>query len=353
MTKEKIKTILSKFKSILIQDNVKKVNIFLHYTPDPDAMAAALGLIKFITHINSSIKCDVYYTGEISHSQNKTFVNVLNVPILPLPDLPSADLLKSLEFDLNVVVDSTPEKSLPEKLKCTFCIDHHKDKSPKSDLVDIRDVGATCSIIWEYLQHEGISFDKNSDTDCNIATAMLIGIKTDTQDLVSDTVKNLDFEAYMDLLKYVNRRHLSAIINYSIPNYLFELRSRLDKEVNFRKGTSTFAGGLGFIPRTKRDSLPVLADERARVEGTDTAFVFAIVDDCVEVSVRSVGTAVDVHMLCQQIFGKEYAGGKSGAGAAKIPMNFFNITSCPEEIKAEMCIAINNFIFNQIFNHIE
>ena len=37
-----------------------------------------------------------------------------------------------------------------------------------------------------------------------------------------------------------------------------------------------------------------------------------------------IGLAVDVNALCQKIFGKQYAGGKMGAAAGKIPMGFLS-----------------------------
>ena len=94
-----------------------------------------------------------------------------------------------------------------------------------------------------------------------------------------------------------------------------------------------------------------MAEERARVEGIDTAFVFGIVNDHLEVSVRSVGLAVDVNALCQKIFGKQYAGGKMGAGAAKVPLGFFNADlNVPEEVKEKVWEAIKAIMIDKIFH---
>jgi nanoRNase/pAp phosphatase (c-di-AMP/oligoRNAs hydrolase) len=94
-----------------------------------------------------------------------------------------------------------------------------------------------------------------------------------------------------------------------------------------------------------------LAEERARTEGIHTAFVFAIVGDCIEVSVRSVGLSVDVNSLCQKIFGKQNAGGKMGAGAAKLPLGFFAIDPNMEEsLKDKMWDAIRDFIIDKILH---
>ena len=72
---------------------------------------------------------------------------------------------------------------------------------------------------------------------------------------------------------------MNAIKNYPIPTYQLELRSRLDHEENYKMDNGVFVGGIGAIPLSKRDVLPVLADERSRLEDVNRAFIFAIVND--------------------------------------------------------------------------
>jgi len=85
------------------------------------------------------------------------------------------------------------------------------------------------------------------------------------------------------------------------------------------------------------------------VEGIQTAIVFAIVGDHIEASVRSVGLSVDVNALCQKIFGKQYAGGKQGSGAAKIPMSFLDISDCSDDVQEKMWESIKEFMIQKIF----
>jgi nanoRNase/pAp phosphatase (c-di-AMP/oligoRNAs hydrolase) len=336
------------FKEELTKPDINLVGIFIHSNPDPDAIASAWGLTKFINCISPDTKCNIFYTGEISHSQNKTLVNTLGITMI---NIDSDDY--DFNTDLNISVDTTPERSMPESLKCYLTIDHHRNDSKRSKYCDIRDVGSTCSIVWDYLQKSNIQLDVNDDFDSNVATALLIGIKTDTGDLISENVRNLDFDAYKNLIGLVNRRSLSSIVNYSIPNYHFKLRSQLDDECNYKKHNSVFVGGIGYISQSKRDSLPILAEERARLEGIDTSFVFAIVENNIEVSVRSVGTSVDVNSICKRIFGADNGGGKYGAGAAKIPMGFFDITDSPDEVKTVIWNSLKELVFDKVFKVME
>jgi nanoRNase/pAp phosphatase (c-di-AMP/oligoRNAs hydrolase) len=194
-------------------------------------------------------------------------------------------------------------------------------------------------------------FEEKDEMDEVVATALLVGIKTDTSDLMSENVKDLDFKASQNLMSFVNRGDLQKIVNYPIPPYHFELRSQLDQEDNIRTEAGVFAGGIGYLSPTKRDALPTMAEERSRVEGIETAFVFGIVGDHIQVSVRSVGASVDVNALCQKIFGKQYAGGKMGSGAAKIPLDFLSVNQAsPDEVKDKLWDAVKALVMDKIFH---
>jgi len=319
-----------------LSDHPKPVVIVTHDNPDPDAIAASLGMRRIVQSINPDVECDVIYGGEISHPQNKTLMNVLGVNITTKRDVFEGEAEKKdyeEKYGTVIVVDTIPERCLPKGIKAFLTIDHHRNETKNSELQDIREVGASASIVWEYMASQTIKLSADVDTDSSLATAMLVGIKTDTQDLVSENTKDIDFTSYKHLLEYVNRRQLSSIINYPIPPYHFDLRSKLDNPENFKIDNGVFVGGLGYMMSSRRDAIATLAEERARMEGVDTAFVFGIVDDCIVASVRSNGVAVDVNALCQRIFGKEYGGGKMNAGAARVPLsNFlFDVTDCNKE----------------------
>ena len=56
-----------------------KVAIFTQDNPDPDAIGSAHGLAWLIKKLNSSVSTTIFYGGEISHPQNRTLVNLLNI----------------------------------------------------------------------------------------------------------------------------------------------------------------------------------------------------------------------------------------------------------------------------------
>ena len=321
-----------------------RIGIFMHDTPDPDCLGSACGLRKIVSAILPEASFKLVHGGEISHPQNKTMVNVLNIMLTHRDEITNIEE----DFDIIFCVDVMPERCGLKDIGCFMVFDHHKVETEKAEYMDVRLVGSTATIIWDYMQELGIKFIKIDEVDSSIATGMVLAIKTDTNDLSSDNMTELDMDAYKDLVSHGSSKLLASLINYPIPPYHFELRKRLDIEENSRYKDGVFVGAIGYIPPSKRDVLPTTAEERARVEGVDTAFVFAIVGSNIEVCVRSSSLSVDVNTLCRKVFGKENGGGKAGAGAARIPMNFLSIEDSPVEIQETVWKGVRDFMFYKI-----
>ena len=318
-------------------DNIR-VAIVMHPVPDPDCIGAAYGMKRIIKEWFPDATCFLVHSGEISHPQNRTMMNVLKLQLVNILDIEGG--LKTKEAcegyaDAYICVDCVPERSSVPDADYLFVVDHHKSDTKNAKIKDIRHIGSCSTLVWEYLNTTGIVLDKAIEEDSNVATSLVVGIKTDTADLVSENVSDLDFEAFKDLLEPMDQKSLAKIINYPIPPYYFDLKKRLDVEGHVSSENGVFIGGIGYISTAKRDALPSIAEERARMEGIDTAFIIAIVGDNLEVSVRSSGVAIDVDKIIKKIFGKENGGGKAGAGAAKINMGSFSVEGEDEKTRDE------------------
>ena len=92
----------------VITSNLDKnrVAIFMHDCPDPDSIASSLGMDRLLKEWNSDIKCQYLYSGEISHSQNKTLINVLNISLVNIEDIEDINN----KFDYFIAVDVMPER---------------------------------------------------------------------------------------------------------------------------------------------------------------------------------------------------------------------------------------------------
>ena len=303
---------MSKFEAVhKFIDSIKKsdesVNICMHNVPDPDAMGSALGMQLLFRKLG--ISSVINYKGEISHPQNKTLVNVLDV------------ILERVDHDVEgivVCVDGTEKNSCCQK--ANLVIDHHKNTSKAEFQVIEPSYGACSSMVWEIINDFEIEFTAE---DSNVATALLLGVRTDTNDLVSENMVKEDFIAYQSLLDFADKEALQKVMNYPFPRYLYEKRINLHKEGNSYENNGTFVGGVGFIEAGQRDAIAILAEEYARMESVNTAVIFAITDrKTLQVSVRSSLTSLDVGTMCKDLFG-DFGGGKAYKGGATIPLNFY------------------------------
>jgi len=319
----------------------EKVAIFTHINPDPDAIGSAMG-VQWILKKKFGISSDIYYAGEISHSQNKTMVNVLSL------SLKKAEEYKAEKYSKIIIVDGT-EQNVGLDIKAELIVDHHRVKIDEDtyDFCDVRSVGSCCSIIFDYIDQSELEFS-SSDEDRIVATAMLLGIKTDTNDLLSENTVELDNRAYQCLAKVADISKISAIMNYPLPKYFFELETEASRKENTVQINASWVSFVGIISATKRDSLPMLADKFVRMEGISTSIVFAIVEDEIHASIRSDDVSLDVDAFCRKIFGKEYAGGKYGAGGARIPLKFFGVSNQEEEVKEHIAQAVKAIIVSKI-----
>lgn len=320
----------------------KRVAILMQPSPDPDAMGAALG-VQWLMEARYGLSSDLFASGEVSHPQNQTAINVLD---LRVKDKDSYD---PQSYETVVVVDTVPQNTGFTDVIDTFhvIIDHHHF-DVDAPFVDIRPVGAACSIVWEYLKDFELDFE--TEKGKQVATALLFGIRNDTGGLLSENCTELDMAAHAHLMKHIDRKKLHEIMNYSFPSYLYDLRAQAVESKVIQD--SVLISGVGILTAKKRDALPVIADEFLRMEGIKTVVIFAIVGDAVEASVRSMNSSINVHEFCQSVFGKDHAGGKPGSGGASVPMGFLYNPTDKEDLRNEIYESAQKIITQRILDYL-
>ena len=132
----------------------KSALVYMHDNPDPDALAAALGLGRLLEH-ELGAAVTLGHGGIVGRAQNRAMVDTLGMPLAPVEKIdPDA-------FDLIAIVDSQPEtgnNSLPPGHRIDVVVDHHpvRPASARAPWCDIRpDFGATSTIVFEYLRARG------------------------------------------------------------------------------------------------------------------------------------------------------------------------------------------------------
>lgn len=316
-----------------------KVAIWMHSGPDPDAIGSALG-IQWYLKKKCNVESSIFHKGVISHPENRSLLNVLNITFSPLEDF------ETKQFSKVVIVDGT-EKNTGIEIKADAIIDHHRAKidNTEYDFVLNEQVGACASLVYKIIKQEELDL---TEEDQVVATALLFGIITDTNNLLSENVTNLDFEAFTYLRERANLSHVQEIKSYPIPAYFFDYEATASAEDNKIETNGTLVSFVGVLSPQRRDVLPYLADRLMRKEATDTTIIMAIVDNHLEASIRSQKVSLDVNEFAQKMFGEDFAGGKRGSAGAKVPMGIFNVPEDDSTLKEEIIEVTKNMLFSKI-----
>ena len=293
-----------KLKDVIDQIEEGTIAILLHRTPDSDAMGSGIGWKLLLSEVFER-SSEIYYHGQISHPQNKAMKNVLHIPVKESSELDSPVGV--------VLVDSVMANSGFD-LEADIRIDHHcKDKNGAT-YCDIRPVGSCCSIVWSYLKEYEINLEEHSE----VATALVLGIETDTQGFTTSNTTDLDYEAYGHLLPYINKADLAKVKRFTLPKIQYEKEKIAYENLEIQGSIAT--SFIGEVNEHNRDVIPQIADKFSRMEAVSTVVVLGVIDNYLVASVRSEDIRHDVATLCTKAFGKDFSGAKEGSGGARVPL---------------------------------
>ncbi|TVR00803.1 MAG: phosphoesterase [Desulfovibrionales bacterium] len=274
---------------------------------DPDALASAQALKRIMTRKVAQV--DSAQVNEISRPDNLTMIKTLRIPTQRLtPNL-------AAQYDHFALVDSQPHHHPAFKEHSfSLVIDHHPlvPESPvQAEFKDIQPgYGATSTMLTEYL------YSLKIRPGALLATALLYGIKTDTQSFerqFSDT----DVRAF---------RYLSKFANHNLLRKISRSEFRLDWlkyfSLAFRKlrvngnCLHVFMGRLD-----SPDILVILGDFFLRLYGISWTVTCGVSDETLVLIFRGDGVHQDIGKLAQKLFGDVgSAGGHATMARAEIPL---------------------------------
>ncbi len=291
----------------------QRMGIVVHDNPDSDAFASALCLKTMAESLGKTT--DILYYGMIGHHETRAFVNLLNIPLVHVTDGVLDNYAVIALIDCN-----TPGKnnSLPPGTGVNIVIDHHPlpdGAEPDADFEDIRpDVGAASTMMTRYVQE--LDFELSS----NLATALLYGIRTDTNEFKRNT-SAADLTAAAYLYAFVDQDLLAQI---ETPSMSPEAMDVLGVAIRNKKIEGSYLiSNVGFIH--DRDTLPQAADYLLKLEGISTVLVFGIAEDRIVISARSKDIRINIGDIVQKAFGDiGSAGGHQKTAAAQIPLGVFS-----------------------------
>ena len=244
-----------------------RVVVLMHPNPDPDAMAAAIGVALIAELVDT--EATVQYPGQIRHQENRAFRTVLDL------DLESIESLADLAPGQVVLVDHNEARGFEgaERVEPYAVIDHHPGDGTGTDFTDVRpEYGASASIVAEYFRHvgarPGLEDPARSILTTEVATGLLYGILADTAHLTRGCTP-AEFQAASFLYPAVDEDALDRIANPQVDQEILDVIARAITERDVRGPYAV--SDVGQV--SNLDAIPQAADELLSLEGVSAVVV--------------------------------------------------------------------------------
>jgi nanoRNase/pAp phosphatase (c-di-AMP/oligoRNAs hydrolase) len=300
----------------------KHLLIALRGHPDPDGIACAITQVHLAQRLGVA-QSTIGYSHELSHRENRALVKLLGLELRKIKSVREVG-----RVDFLCLVDAhevDPELTDAAEYELLTIVDHHRAVSPpKARFVDLRfDVGATATIFVEYLQ-ELAALDPDVEEDRRIATALMHGLATDTDDFM--LARSTDFRAASQIAEVCDRDLLQDLSRRLIAPTAMDVIARALQALVVRRNFAMT--GVGFVSEAERDTIAQAADFLVRREDIDTCVVYGVVGDkYIEGSLRTHSPSVDPAAWLEQAFGADekgrpYGGGRRDKGGFRIPIGF-------------------------------
>ena len=197
-----------------VVDPRREVGIFSHDNPDPDAIASAYCLQHLLAETVGAASV-LGFGGMVGRHENQAMVRNLGLSLVP------ARLLDLSRFGTIALQDAQPgtgNNSLPPDTRVDIVIDHHplQKETRRARFVDVRpEVGSTSTLLLGYLQAARVAIP------ARLATALMLGIKSDTREL-ERAASDLDLQAYLQILPLADLGLLARIEHPRISRRYFQ-----------------------------------------------------------------------------------------------------------------------------------
>ena len=302
----------------------KNLLICIKGYPDPDNISCALALQWMANQFD--IKSSIIHFEKISHHENRALVKKLDLDIEEYT--PDFDFGPYDYYAVNDAQSAELPVKLPEKCQLLIFVDHHKTLGTvEAEFIDIReDAGSNASIYSEYLRDPRFKFEGESEDESKVATAMMHGVRTDTDNFLN--ASPFDYEASEFLSRLVDKDLLSLISQQSIPAKTMDLTQIALQRKDIR-GTFMFAG-VGYVREEDRDGIGQCADYLLHREGIETVVMYGIVGNSyIDGSLRTKSHTLDPDKWLKDVFGMDennqyYGGGRKDKGGFQIPLGVFS-----------------------------
>ena len=345
------KQIVKRLKETLERHSEERHLVVIQDFPDPDALSSAWAYLLIAQQYD--IQSEIVYSGTLSHQENIALVKLTGLPAKRW----AVQTIKDRDLSVYqgcVLVDSqgTNSQIIPlvkeANIPILFIIDHHSEQdNVEAEFIDLRpQTRATATILTQYLQAGLLKFDSSSSQHVKCATALMHGIRSDTNRLMQ--AQEEDFLAAGYLSRFYDAQLLSAILLSARSRRVMDV---IERSLRNRMSKNNFSiAGVGYLRYDDRDAIPQAADFLVTEEDIHTALVYGIVhdeDEEIELvigSLRTTKLTLDPDEFIKEAFGKDaqgrfFGGGRYMAGGFEVPMGFlsgFNDNSDYARLKWEV-----------------
>jgi nanoRNase/pAp phosphatase (c-di-AMP/oligoRNAs hydrolase) len=264
----------------------QKLLVALRGAPDPDSISSALAHQLIAESLG--IETEVAYSEDISHQENKALMKVLGIDFIKY-----AESMDFSEYAGYCLVDSQhTDQVFEDALKGTpliTVVDHHdKEEGLEAKFVNVdADAGAAATIYAETLKEMDL-LKESSEDNSDIATALMHGIRTDSDNLLNATTR--DFEAMSYLSRFADPKQLRKISIQAVSPGTMDAIALAAQ--NRKTQDNYLISGVRILEKSDRDALPQAADFLLRRAGIDTVLVYGIIGDSIQCSFRTTSDTI-------------------------------------------------------------
>jgi nanoRNase/pAp phosphatase (c-di-AMP/oligoRNAs hydrolase) len=274
------------------------VPILIHDDPDPDAVSSALAVVELLG--GKPDHTPIVTLDPMTRPENRRMAELLQIRVT---EITREELM---QFDRVITVDTQPTGLQREGRPRFAVIDHHPQESGyDAELSDIRpQYGATATMLTEYLR----AVD-GSRIHRELATALLFGIRTDTDSLIRG-VTPADVGAYAYLQSLAD---VQLMRRFDRPSYGRETAQAFgDALAGAVYDNELMVVHLGQIAADEAHVLADLADFCLTVENITWVVAAAEHEDELILTIRHTGTGAGAGPLARAI---AVLGGSGGGHA--------------------------------------
>ncbi len=306
-----------------------RIFIQTHNFPDPDALSAAFGVQQLLEIFG--IKAVICYKGSIAKASTQKMVELFGIKMM------NADLIEDMcAEDYIITVDAQADNPNIAKLPGTVvaCIDHHPTSVPyEYKYKDVRICGSCASLAADYYFSNKLSIDRNT------ATALMYGLKMDTDNL-NRGMTDIDVEMFRRLFYYSDADILTQLMSQQMAF------ADLGAFISTLSGIKVFDGiAFASISSDVSDGLIAeVCDFMLELVEVEFAVAYTVRENGVKISVRSGLDYLDAGTITSNALEEIGTGGGHGVMAGG-----FVPKSSIEEAEFDLEEEIQNRFINAVY----